>query len=356
VDLGLQVDHVVTFGVSPELNGYTPEQSRAFFERLEEALSSIPGVTTVSEGMVPLLSGSNWGSDVSVEGFKGGPGIDSNARFNEVGPGYFHTLGVPVLAGREFTPADRLGAPKVAVVNEAFAKKFHLGRDVVGKLMSTSDHDELDMQIVGLVKDAKYSDVKDEIPPLFFEPYRQDDGIGALSYYVRTAGDPNAVLRAVPRVVAQLDPNLPVESLMSLPQQVRENVYLDRMISTLSAAFAALATLLAAVGLYGVLAYTVAQRTREIGVRMALGADARNVRRLVLGQVGRMILVGGAIGIGAALLLGRYAKSLLYGLQGWDPVILVVAPLLLGAVAMGAGYLPALRASKVNPMTALRHE
>jgi predicted permease len=356
VELGLRTERVVTFGVSPELNGYPPERSRILFERLEEEILSIPGVSAVSAGMVPLLTGSNWGNDVSVQGFRRGPEVDSNSRFNEVGPGYFRTLGVPVLAGREFTAADRLGAPKVAIVNEAFAKKFNLGRDAVGKFMATGGTDELDVQIVGLVKDAKYSQVKDEIPPLYFQPYRQDDHVGALTYYVRTAGDPNAVMRAVPGVVAKLDPNLPVENLKSLPQQVRENVFLDRMISTLSGAFAVLATLLAAVGLYGVLAYTVAQRTREIGVRMALGADARRVRRLVLGQVGRMIVVGGVIGIGAALALGRYAKSLLYGLEGWDPVILVVAPLLLALVALGAGYLPALRASRVNPMSALRHE
>jgi predicted permease len=355
VDLGLQVDRVVTFGISPELNGYSNERSRTLFTRVEEELSALPGVNGVSAGLVPLLAGSNWGSDVSVQGFKKGPDTDANARFNEVGPAYFRTLGVSVLAGREFTAADGLGSPKVAVVNETFAKKFGLGRDAVGKRMAQGG-ETLDIEIVGLVKDAKYSEVKDEIPPLFYTPYKQDSTIGRASFYVRTAGDPNQLLRLVPGVIAKLDPNLPVENLRTMPQQIRQNIFMDRMISTLSAAFAVLATLLAAVGLYGVLAYTVAQRTREIGVRMALGADAGRVRAMVLRQVGWMTAIGGAVGIVAAVAFGRAARSLLYGLEGHDPVVVILSAAVLAAVALGAGYVPARRASRVNPMQALRYE
>jgi len=272
-----------------------------------------------------------------------------------VGPGYFRTLGVPLLGGREFTRGDALGSQKVAIVNEAFAKKFNMGSDVVGKFMSQGD-DSLDIQIVGLAKDAKYSEVKDEVPPLFFMPYRQDPNVGSITFYVRTAQAPEQVLRSVRQVMGRLDPNLPLENVKTLPQQVRENVFLDRMISMLAAAFAALATLLAAVGLYGVLAYTVAQRTREIGVRMALGADGRRVRGMVIRQVARMVVVGGVIGIGAALALGRAAGSLLFGLKGHDPAVMAVAVTVLALVALGAGYLPALRASRVDPMQALRYE
>jgi predicted permease len=356
VDLGLEIDHVVTFGVSPELSGYEPARSQLLFQRLEAELATVPGVTGVTTARVPLIAGSNWGSDVSVQGFKKGPDTDANARYNEVGPGYFRTLGVPLLAGREFTEADILGAPKVAIVNQAFARKFGLGRDAVGKFMGSNGNDEMDTQIIGLVADAKYSEVKDEIPPLFFQAYRQDSTIGSMSYYVRTSLPPAQLLRTIPSVVARLDPNLPVESLKTMPQQVRENVFLDRMISTLSAAFAVLATLLAAVGLYGVLAYTVAQRTREIGVRMALGADSGRVRRLVLKQVAFMLVIGGAIGIGGALALGRAAQSLLFGLDGHDPMVIAAAVVALALVAVGAGYIPALRASRVDPMQALRYE
>jgi predicted permease len=356
VDLGLKIDNLVVFGISPELNGYTPARARALFARAEEELAAIPGVTAVTASRVPLLAGSNWGSSVNVEGFKKDPDTDDGSRFNEVGPAYFSTLGIPLMAGREFTPSEGLDAPKVAIVNEAFAKKFNLGRDAVGKRMGTGDKNELDMEIVGLVQNAKYSEVKAEVPPMFVIPYRQDSTVGAMNFYVRTALSPDQLLRTIPVVIKKLDPNLPVEDLKTMPQQVRENVFMDRMISTLATAFAVLATLLAAVGLYGVLAYTVAQRTREIGVRMALGADSGRVRAMVLRQVGMMTLVGGVIGIAGALALGRAAKSLLFELQGHDPLVVVTAAVLLVVVALVAGYIPARRASRVQPMQALRYE
>ncbi len=357
VDLGLELDNVLTFAVSPELNGYQPERSRALFERAEEELAALPGVTGVTASMVPLLSGSSWGSSVRVEGFETEPDTDRNSRFNEIGPGYFRTLGVPLLAGREFTGADVAGAPRVAIVNEVFAEKFGLGRDAVGKRMARGgDEDELDTEIVGLVQNAKYSEVKGEIPPLFFTPYRQNEELGFLNFYARTGLDPGKLLSAVPGVIARLDANLPVEELKTMPQQIRENVFVDRMMSTLSASFATLATLLAAVGLYGVLAYTVAQRTRELGLRMALGADGRRLSRMVLWQVGKMTVIGGVIGLAAALGLGTLARSQLFELEGHDPAVLIAATLLLALVALTAGVLPALRAARVDPMRALRYE
>jgi hypothetical protein len=188
------VDSVITFGVSPELNGYAPGRSHQFFQRLEDELAATPGVASVSAAMVGLIAGNNWGNDVGVEGFPKGPDVDDNSRFNMVGPGYFATVGIPVLAGREFTRYDAIGTPKVAVVNQAFAKKFKLGANPVGKRMDQGN-DSLDIEIVGLVQDAKYSDVKDEIPPLFFTPYMQDSMVGALSFYVKTTGDPKRCCR-----------------------------------------------------------------------------------------------------------------------------------------------------------------
>jgi predicted permease len=357
VDLGLDVEQVVTFRVSPRMNGYTPEKSKQLFEQIEDSLRTQAGVTNVTASMVPLLAGSNWGTDVRVQGFQSGPDIDSNSRLNAVGPGYFSTLGIPLISGREFLPSDRQDGRPVAIVNEAFAGKFGLGREAVGKLMGRSGSSgELDIEIVGLVQDAKYSEVKGAIPPLFFTPYRQDPRIGSISFYVRTAIQPEQFLQTITRVVGQLDPDLPVEELRTMPQQVRENVFLDRFISTLSAAFAVLATLLAAIGLYGVLAYTVSQRTREFGLRMALGADGANVRSLVLKQVGLMAIIGGVIGLVMAYFIGTGAESQLFEVRGHDPIVFGGAFVLLGVVALGAGLLPALRASRIDPMKALRWE
>jgi ABC-type antimicrobial peptide transport system permease subunit len=232
----------------------------------------------------------------------------------------------------------------VAIVNEAFAKKFNLGTNPVGKHMSI-DNDSLNITIVGLAKNAKYSEVKDSVPPVYVLPYRQGGRWTSNNFYLRSAVPAEQILRAVPLAVKAIDPNLPLEQLKTLSQQATENVYMDRMISTLSAAFAALATLLAAVGLYGVLAYSVAQRTREIGVRMALGANSGRVRGMVLKQVGLMTLVGGAIGIAGALALGKAARALLFELSGNDPAVIAFAAAVLAAVAFGAGLIPAVRAS-----------
>jgi predicted permease len=357
VRLGLNADHVIMFGISPELNGYSVERTKQLFEKVEETLSALPGVAGVTSGTVPLLSGSNWGNNVAVEGFEAGPDTDTNSRFNVIGPQYFNTLGITLISGREFTRADATGTPKVVIVNEAFAKKFNLGRDAVGRHISDQGRGgKLDMEIVGLVQNAKYSDVKREIPPQFFRPYRQDAQLGFINFYVRTSGEPEASMASLTRAMAQIDAQLPLERLRTLPQQVRDNVFLDRFISVLSTAFACLATLLAAIGLYGVLAYTVSQRTREIGLRMALGAAPARVRGMVLRQVGVMTVIGGIIGLGAAIGLGRMAESLLFELKGSDPGVLAFAGVTLAIVALGAGFVPAHRASQVEPMTALRYE
>jgi predicted permease len=356
VDLGVDVGHVVTFGLSPERNAYDSVRSAALFERVEQEMAAIPGVTAVTSSMVPLLAGSNWGTGVYIEGYPSGPDVDRNTRFNEVSAGYMAALGVKVIDGREFTSADRLGAERVAIVNETFARKFNLGKNAVGKFMSDDSQDSLNIRIVGLVQDAKYSSVKDTVPPLYFRPWRQDARAGSLSFYVKTSLPPEEILRSIPPIIKRLDPALPVEELKTMPQQIRENIFLDRMISILSAAFAVLATLLAGVGLYGVLAYSVAQRTREIGVRMALGASGGKVRALVMRQIGVMLIAGGIVGIAAALGLGRAAQSLLFGLQGHDPLVFAAAVALLSVIAGFAGYIPARRAARVDPMHALRYD
>jgi predicted permease len=357
VELGLKADHLVTFGLSPDLNGYSFDRTRLFFRRLEDELRAAPGVTAVTVSNVPLLAGRNRQRDVAVQGFKAGPDTDSNSHYNRVGPGYFSSLGIPLIAGREFTDADTLTSAKVAVVNQTFARKFGLGSDAVGTLMGSGEgyRSKLDMTIVGVVGDAKYSEVKQKMPPQFFMPYRQDKELGGMHVYVRS-GDVAQAASAITAVVKRLDPNLPIEDLETLPEQVRNNTFLDRMMTTLSAAFALLATLLAAIGLYGVLAYTVAQRTREIGVRMALGAAPDRVRAMVLRQVAIMTLVGALVGLAGALGVGRAAQSILFQMTGADPAVLALSAVALALVAFCAGFVPAHRASRVDPMRALKYE
>jgi predicted permease len=357
VDLGLKADHMMLFSIAPELNSYTTERTRQLFERIEDELAAVPGVTSIVATIVPVLAGDNWGNSLVVEGFQAGPDTNTNASFNGVGPGYFKTMGIPLMAGREFTRADAFTAPKVAIVNQAFARKFNLGDNPIGKRFGLGGTGgKLDIEIVGMSQDAKYSDVKDAPPPQYFLPYRQQERLGYGYFYVRTATPPEQMLSTIPAVMRKLDASLPLGDVKTMETQIRENVSQDRIISTLSLAFAVLATVLAAIGLYGVLAYTVAQRTREFGLRMALGADGGTVRGMVMKQVMRMAIVGGVIGMVIAIGVGRAAKSLLFEMEGYDPMVLTAATIALAVVSIGAGFIPALRASRIDPMNALRHE
>ena len=345
VDLGINTDNLVMFAISPQLNGYTPERSRALFERVEDELMALPGVTSVSASTCPLISGSNWGSSVSVQGFQAGPDTDTHSNFNRVGPDYFRTLGVPLVAGREFTRADTLSAGEVVLVNEAFARKFNPGprrrRQVhqrQRRQQREARHGDRRAGPRCQVRRGEAGDATGVLPPL-------PAGSASRLHHLlcQNSAGPEQLMPSINSAIARLDPNLPVENLKTVDQQIRENVFLDRIISTLSAAFATLATVLAAVGLYGVLAYTVAQRTREIGVRMALGADGGRVRGMVLRQVALMMVVGGALGLAGAIALGRGAESLLFQMKGSDPVVLASAAVLLVLVALAAGFVPAQR-------------
>lgn len=357
VDLGIAVENVVTFSVSPLRAGYDTVSAKVLYGRIEEALSAHPGVQGVTSSMVPLLSGDSWGNDVRVQGFTCLPDTDCNSRYTAIGASYFTMLGSALRSGRDFQLSDEYGAPPVAIVNQAFVDKFKLGSDAVGKYMGRAGGgDSLRIQIVGVVPNIAYNGVKEGPQPVFYLPWRQQGIVGQMYFYTRTRLAPEQLVAAVPTLVKAIDPALPVQELKTLPQQMQENVFLDRMISTLSTAFAVLATILAAVGLYGVLAYSVSQRTREIGVRMALGAAESTVRGMVLRQVARLAAVGAVLGGVAAFWLGRGARSLLYGLEGLDPLVLGGAAVVLALVAMGAGWGPARRASRTPPMQALRYD
>lgn len=355
VDLGITREGLIAFGLSPSLNGYTPDQAAQLFDRLDGELRAMPGVTSVTATTVPILSQSNWGNNVTVEGFQAAPGANTGANAARVGVDYFHTLGIPLLAGREFSDADTKGSPGVAVVNEAFARKFNLVDRVIGKRMAlgAGTNRPLDIEIVGLVRDAKYDEVRDPAPPQFVMPYRQVD-TGSLTFYVRAGANTPAVLGAISSIVRRLDANIPISNLRTMEDQIWYDTSGNRALTITSAAFAGLAIVLAAIGLYAVLAYGVAQRLREIGIRIALGATPRNIRGLVLGQVGRIGIVGVLIGAALALGLGRLSQTMLFGVERTAPTIIGGAVVLALGVAFAAAVGPARRATLVQPVEVLR--
>ncbi len=353
-DLGMNVGSIVTFTVSPRRSGYDNQRAMQLYAALERELASQPGVTSVASSMVPLISSSNWNTSLKIEGRE----LDRAASVvpqNDVSPGFFRTLAIPLLAGRDFTDGDRQAAPRVAIVNEAFVRKFQLENEALGKRL-TLDNERQDIEIVGIVADAKYSTVRADAPPQLILPRLQNDNIASLTYYVRAAIPADSVATTIKRVVAAADPNLPVTGLGTMSEVVEQNLGLDRIVATLAGGFAVLATVLAATGLYGVLAYNVAQRTRELGLRLALGATAGGLRRLVLRQIAKIALIGMPIGLALGVVLGQGARSLLFGLSSYDPAVLGGAVAVVAGVVLAAGYFPARRASTVAPMEALRHE
>jgi predicted permease len=354
LELGLQPDNLLTFRISPELSGYTRESARLLVERIEQELATLPGVASVSTSTIPLLDNFGWSNNVTVEGSDAGPESPYTA---DVGPDYFRTVGIPLVAGREFVVSDVTNAPKVAVVNESFVRAFNLGQPIVGRRLGMgAGNVPIDIEIVGVVRDARYSEVKTPPPPQFYLPYRQIQRFGALNFYIRSTGPAEPLVSLIPPLMTRLEGTLPVENLRTMHDQVRASAETDRSMSTLSTGFAIVAVLLAAIGLYGVLSYTVAQRRREIGVRMALGADAARIALLVFGHVGRTVLIGGVAGCAAALGLGRLAQSMLFGIEGPDLVVIACATLGVIVVASAAAALPARRAARVDPMAALRAE
>jgi predicted permease len=356
VSLGIDVDALLTFTVAPQRNGNAPERVAATYAGIEQALAALPGVTGVASTSIRLLSGSNFVR--GVESFDVAPGVDTLVPINMVSPGLFATLGVPMLRGRDFAATDTADSPDVVIVNESFVRRFNLGDDVIGRRFRPAGGDD-DLMIVGVVADAASSGsgVKAEVPPQYYRPLSQEQPfVPSRYFYVRSSLSPESLLRTIPQVVASIDPDLPVDDLRTLKTQFASNVYVDRLVSLLSASFALLATLLAAIGLYGMLTYSVTQRTRELGVRLALGALPGRLRATVLKQVGVMTIVGCAVGIAAALAVGAAVERMLFGVSGYDPLAFTAGVALLCVVVLAASYVPARRASSVAPMAALRYE
>jgi predicted permease len=364
IDVGFDSHNLVIFGINPSLAGYKDAQIDSFYRDLQGRLAETPGVRSASYSMVPLLSGA-----LMVTGFHW-PGTpqdrESESDMLAVGPGFFSTMQIPFLAGRGFNASDyELAArkprpttvPMPVVVDQAFVAKYLGKENPLGKRFGESAGDENSpaspgYEIIGVVRDTKYSDLRREINPMMYSP---QTGLGA-SFEVRTAGDPQALVPVIRAAVAQINPNLPLRDLTTESQQIDRLLFQERLVARLSGFFGLLALVLACIGLYGLLAYEVARRTREIGVRMALGAQAGDVLRLVVKQGLSLALVGAMVGIGVALGVTRYLKSMLFDVHANDPVTIVVVGVLMILVALAACFIPARRATNVDPMVALRCE
>ncbi len=356
VDPGFRADSLVSLTIDASLNGYSQPRMQELFHRLEDSLAALPGVRAVGSVAIAPLSGDASKNTVRVEGYEAKPKEDMNPYSNWIGPGYFSTMGIPLIAGREFTRRDELASPKVAVINESMARYFFGQKSPIGLHLGIGRRDKLGIEIVGVVRDGKYRTLREQPERTVYFPWAQDDGLQDMTFFVRGSRDSEAMGGALRGAVAALDPNLPVYGLKTMKSEIDESIYIDRMIAALSSFFGGLATLLAAIGLYGVMAYSVARRTREIGLRMALGAERAHVLWLVMREVTVLAGIGIAVALPVAYGLGRAVNSQLYGVRPADFGVLAGGTLLLAMVAGVAGYVPALRASRVDPLVALRYE
>jgi len=354
-DTGVTLDNLVTFQLSPALNGYDGPRAGQFYDNLLERLNSAPGVTSAGIAAVPILSGNEWDSSMSVEGHRPTDGEDMQAFMNALSAGYFKTMKIPMLEGRDFVRADFKENATVAIVNRRFAQHFFKGGSAIGKRIGwgVGPNTKLTIEIVGVAADSLYEGPREGVRRQVFVP---KVGSGSAAIYVRTTMPSSTAYSLMRNEVKQLDASMPVYELKTLESQLDETLLTDRLIALLSAGFGFLATVLASVGLYGVMAFVVARRKKELGIRLALGAQPGYVIWMVMREVLLLLAIGLGVGIPAAMLLGQYVSSQLYGIQAHDPLIATSTTVLLTLVSAAAGLIPAHRASRIDPILALRHE
>ena len=354
-DTGIELDNLVTFQLSPALNGYNNERATQFYTDLLERLRSAPGVKSAAIAGVSILSGSEWDSSMSVEGHRAKDGEDMQAFMNSLSPQYFETMKIALLEGRDFRQTDIREGAKVAIVNRKFAEHFFKGGSAVGKHIGqgTGPRSKLDIEIIGVVADSLYEGPREGVRRQVFVP---NWGRNSATFYVRTQTSSAASYNVVRNEVKQLDATMPVYEMKTLEAQLDETLLSDHLIALLSAGFGLLATILASVGLYGVMAFVVVRRKKELGIRLALGAQPGSVIWLVMREVLLLLAIGLAVGIPAAIGAGRYISAQLYGIQANDPFIAISTTVLLAVVSAAAGLIPAHRASRIDPILALRHE
>ena len=352
---GVQMDNLVTFRLSPALSGYDDARSVNFYQELLGRMKTSAGVTSAGYAAVSVLSGDEWDSTMSVEGHESKDGEDMQAFMNSLSPGYFEAMGIHFIEGRDFVPIDAKKEASVAVVNRKFAEHFFPGKSAVGRMIGFGDgpKSKLNIQIIGVVEDSLYEGPREGVHRQVFVP---NWGHGSVTYYVRATQASAGIFSLIRNEVKRLDASMPVYDVKTVQGQLDETLLTDHLIALLSAGFGFLATALASIGLYGVMAFVVARRRKEIGLRLALGAEPSGILLSVMKEVMLLLAIGLAVGVPAAIGLGRYVSSQLYGIQPNDPWIAVTTMVILTAISAAAGLIPATRASRIDPILALRYE
>jgi predicted permease len=356
-DPGFRADHLVTFTIDPSLSGYTFERRIALFRELRRELGALPGAKASASAYLIPLGGWGWGGGVKAPGSRNAGKDFVTCNENSVSPGYFAALGIPLVAGRDFNAGDAATSASVVIVSEAFGRFLYEGANPIGRHVHIGNNNA-DAEIVGVVRDSRINNVREKPPHLMYVPFEQGGDQFTLqsAFFVRTQGDEASLMTAIPAAVKRLDRNLPIERLTSMQMTIDDSIYTDRLIATLAVAFGALAALLAAVGLYGTISYSVTRRTREFGIRLVLGAAPESLLRFVMREVGWLIAMGVGVGLPASYFLARLAESQFYGVHAHDPGALAGATLLIAIVGLAAGVAPAVRAMRIEPLEALRYE
>ena len=362
INVGFNRYNILLFGVAPGMNGYQGEKLASFYQELQRRLEALPGVRSVSASSHTLIGGGVSISGISIQGYTpraaGGSGDTQNAVYvDDVGPRFVETMGIPLLLGRTIGRRDTSTAPKVAVINQTLARTYFADSNPIGRRLGFGDaKNNGDIEIVGVVGDAIYAELRKEVPSTVYLPYLQRSEEPGMFFEVRTAGNPLAMVTSVRRAVQSLDKNLPLLDVKTQTEQIDQTLFQERLFAKLSGFFGLLALVLACVGLYGIMSYGVARRTSEMGIRMALGAERVDILGMVMRETLVMVFVGIALGVAGALAATRLVSTMLYGLKASDPLTIVMSAVVMILVAALAGYLPARRATRVDPMVALRYE
>ena len=357
IDPGFRSTGVDGFTISAELNGYRGQRAIHYYNEVLERLRALPGVESAALASIRIVNGDWWGSGVAIDGYTPNLGEDTTSAFNMVTPSYFGTLGIPLLEGRVFQSSDAHSGQGVVIVNESFARRYFGGRSALGHWLHLYESGSMARaEIVGVVRDTRYERLRDAPPSQVYLDFDQHDDPIVPEVYVKTRSKPQGVFAAMLAAARSVDPNVPISDMLAMDDQIARNLSIERLVARLTAAFGLAAATLVAAGLYGLMAFTVARRTREIGVRVALGASRWAVTWLVLREVLVLVGMGALFALPVAWGLFRYVRSQLYGVAPGDPAIAVGLLIAMLSIAAVAAFVPARRATRVDPMVALRYE